>query len=64
MHIAPTRHCKTCQAPIIWLTTAQGKTMPVDANSVTPGERVFDVQAGHISHFATCPQADDHRRER
>lgn len=60
----PTRQCKTCQAPIVWMPTKQGKSMPVDAHTVGDGDQVFDVTRGHISHFATCPQADDHRRER
>lgn len=55
--------CRTCQAPIVWLKTKQGNRMPVDASSAQPGDQMFDV-ARHVSHFATCPQANDHRRER
>jgi len=35
--------------------------MPVDRETWNPGETEFKVP-GHISHFATCPQADQHRR--
>jgi len=40
--------CRSCGAPIFWVTTKTGKKMPV-----TP--------AG-ISHFADCPNAAQHRK--
>jgi len=46
----------------MWLKTAQGNNMPVDLASIPPGDSVFDVGRGHISHFATCPNADKHRK--
>ena len=55
--------CSTCQTPIIWLRTAAGKRMPVDPGSVQDGDVLFDP-ARHRSHFADCPQADEHRRPR
>ena len=73
--------CRSCGAPIIWITTKAGKAMPCDAEPI-----FFDLadmsdkdtkafvkengviaigienpegqEVGHISHFATCPQAD------
>lgn len=67
--------CKSCDAPIIWVQTASGKLMPLDAK---PERRfVLGAAAGHgdgtrtaqsaetyTSHFATCPQADQHRKAR
>lgn len=43
------------------MTTNAGKRMPVNADSVsvTDGATLFDPKAGHVSHFATCPQARD-----
>jgi hypothetical protein len=54
--------CRSCSAPIYWVKTRAGKNMPVDADTATRGDTQFDPQAGHISHYATCPQAKDHRK--
>jgi hypothetical protein len=61
-------YCKTCGAKIMWVTTKDGKNMPLD----TPGEprivldekNVAHVVRTFISHFATCPEADQHRKKR
>lgn len=79
--------CRSCQAPIVWCSTARKKAMPVDAEPftgdrfapglvtitedetgplalpATPFERAGG-EALYTSHFATCPQADQHRRAR
>lgn len=54
--------CKAegCNAQIIWLKTARGKNMPVDADTVAPGEIEYDRQR-HTSHFDTCKRADKFR---
>jgi len=41
--------CKGCGTTIIWVKTNTGKMMPVDTDGT--------------SHFATCPKADDFRRD-
>lgn len=58
-------NCKSCGAPVRWVTMASGKPMLVNV----PGETRVVVVAGvgrmdraYTSHFATCPNADDHRR--
>lgn len=56
--------CKSCRARIIWLKTAAGKNMPVDADTVEPDHDEFDAAKGHVSHFSTCPDANKHRRPR
>ncbi len=35
--------------------------MPVDADTAKPGDVLFDGTK-HTSHFATCPQANEHRK--
>lgn len=40
--------CRSCGARVLFVTTAKGKTMPIDPNG--------------DSHFATCPQAATWRR--
>ena len=53
--------CRSCGKEILWLTTASGKKMPVDAETVEHGDDVF--QPGrHVSHFSDCPNAGEHRR--
>jgi len=55
--------CKTCHAKIIWFKTEAGKNMPVDADTVEPDDDELDLSR-HVSHFATCPDSDKHRRSR
>ncbi len=55
--------CSSCRARIIWFKTAAGKNMPVDADTVEPGDEEY-FPPRHISHFATCPNAKNHRKQR
>jgi hypothetical protein len=70
-----TERCRSCQAPIEWAFTEKGKRIPLDrttssavANIVLdPDGTARVVAAGEgdrISHFATCPNAGRHRRNR
>lgn len=54
--------CKSCKASIIWLKTTAGSNMPTDSTSVGPDDKVFDLKKGHVSHWATCPTSDYHRK--
>lgn len=71
--------CKSCGAPIVWAKTENDKNMPLDAATVTEGQRyayyngasgqaycvrVTGDEPGHASHFASCPKASAHRRVR
>lgn len=42
--------CRSCGADIEWWTTPRGKKMPFDDGTA-------------ISHFSTCPNADQHRND-
>jgi hypothetical protein len=55
--------CRSCSAKIIFLETAAGRKMPVDADTVESDDETFDGSR-HTSHFAVCPAADKHRRPR
>lgn len=55
--------CDSCQAPVRWLKTATGKWIPVNPSTVQPADTLFDPTK-HVSHFAECPNADQHRRPR
>ncbi len=59
--------CKSCGRPIQWATSEQGKAMPLDV----PPERRVVITGGvarvvptYLSHFATCPNAAQHRKPR
>lgn len=53
--------CRSCGAEIVWMKTKNGRNIPVDPETATKGNKEFEPASGHISHFATCPFADDHR---
>ena len=55
--------CKSCNAKVIWLITKNLRHMLIDADTVEPGDTEFDHHR-HTSHFATCPNADQHRKKR
>jgi len=55
--------CRSCEQYIVFLPTASGKTMPVDAESVTEGDEEFNPKV-HVSHFSTCPEADKFRKQK
>lgn len=72
-----TARCRSCQALIEWALTAEGRRMPVDLEPDVDGLLVvhegrvefaehapIDWPAGlprRTSHFATCPNAAEHR---
>lgn len=55
--------CKSCRARIIWFKTDAGRNMPVDADTVLPEDSEY-TPPRHISHFATCPNSEKHRKPR
>lgn len=71
-----TATCRSCGAPIRWVTMPSGKAAPIDAEPVADGTivvfscgdaayvRTGEAVSGvrHASHFATCPNAAAHRR--
>lgn len=42
------KECRSCHAPILWVTTHRGKRAPINPDG--------------SAHFATCPQADAWRK--
>jgi hypothetical protein len=53
--------CRSCGQYIVFLPTASGRTMPVDADSVEETDDEFDHKR-HVSHFATCSTPDKFRK--
>jgi len=70
--------CKSCKASIVWAMTTSGSRMPLDAKPVKQGTFTLledgryllaEIATGddvdrYQSHFATCPNADRHRKLR
>lgn len=70
--------CRSCGAEIIWAVTESGRRIPMDAAPVKPkglfilqpdGDALIAYSTSsavapllYQSHFATCPNADEHRR--
>lgn len=70
--------CKSCGATIRWVKMAgSGKSMPLDDVPSTEGTVAVERGVAHVlsglaivaydgplfvSHFASCPQANEHRR--
>ena len=60
-------YCNSCKAKIFWARTAADKPIPLDLASVPKEDHGklalrFSKAAGHIAHFTTCPNADQHRK--
>lgn len=76
--------CKSCKAAVLWVTTEDGKAMPVDVAPVRGGNIRLEGSAArptavyvqplleteqqkaaphYVSHFATRPDAKQHRRK-
>ena len=64
--------CRSCDAPIVWLKTNRGKSLPMDADFMA---QHYDLETDEASefdfrehsdgvHFKSCPHADEHRRPR
>lgn len=70
------QRCRSCGAALVWAVTAAGKRAPFDAqtslegtHALVDGKAVHRSAAApgslfHLSHFATCPQAEAWRRGR
>lgn len=64
--------CRSCQAPVIWVKSSKGKNVPIDGDEL----EITNIAKGgwvdlktektpdgrFVCHFATCPNADEHRR--
>jgi hypothetical protein len=63
--------CRSCGAPVEWAETSRGTRMPFDPPIITvpalmpvfiDGRILEDVDPATVSHFASCPDAQDWRR--
>lgn len=56
--------CRSCDAPIVWIKSPAGKSIPCDPPVLSVVTDAGEVVRGRISHFATCPNAAQHRKPR
>jgi len=68
--------CRTCGATIVWSRTENNKNIPLNPEPVEGGNIILECNGAlarvvkpdgarrYISHYATCPQAAQHRRPR
>jgi len=61
--------CKSCGAEIVWGQTDKGKAIPLDAAPeqrficvAYPSFDVLRLVPTYQTHFATCPNAKEHRK--
>jgi hypothetical protein len=63
--------CKSCHAEIEWgITAKNNKRVPLDGKSeqrfvqvgAVDGVPVVELRRAYVSHFATCPNAAEHRK--
>jgi hypothetical protein len=62
--------CRSCGAEIRWVRSARGKNMPIDAEperrivvAEIEGMQVGQIRDTFTPHWATCPNADEHRKD-
>jgi hypothetical protein len=66
------RPCKGCGAPLLLLKSSDGKVIPMDLRSpvfvvgkdMTGTEVAMRATDAFVSHFATCPKANDFSKGR
>ncbi len=57
--------CSSCRRPVIWLVMKRtGKRNPCDPTLYTFSRGDHVIAKGRVSHFATCPNAAQHRKKR
>lgn len=64
--------CKGCGKEILWAVDAQGTRHPLDTTPPTyvivgahkDGTPMVVRSSGYVSHFATCPQANEFSRRK
>lgn len=56
--------CRSCKADIVMTSTTKGLHIPInyDAETMPNALPALYDKEKHISHFATCPHAQKHRK--
>jgi hypothetical protein len=54
--------CKACRAQIVFLLTAGRRRMPVNLETVEPGDIAYEP-GRHVNHWSTCSAPKSFRRK-
>lgn len=54
--------CRSCGYQILWMKSSTGKNVPVNAETVELGDDLHFDHKRHVSHFATCKDANGWRK--
>ena len=54
--------CTSCGKEIKFLRTKNGKTIPINMETIQGNETIYDHTIGHISHFSDCRDANKFRK--
>lgn len=57
-----TRPCNVCGSEITFVTTRQGKHLPVDGPELVVVTAQGELVHGRAPHWASCPKADEFRK--
>lgn len=55
-------NCRACNKEIVFLKTDSGKLIPVDKETTDSADEYFDRDR-HVTHFRTCPKANQFRKK-
>lgn len=55
-------NCRACNKEIVFLKTESGKLIPVDKETTDSADEYFDRDR-HVTHFRTCPKANQFRKK-
>lgn len=66
--LARPKFCKSCGAPIVFVTTKASKVAPLNAGfKILRRQKVGAIELAEVengsSHFSTCPQKQQFRRK-
>lgn len=56
------QECQTCKAKILFMLTKNNKFIPINYKEEFLNDSEFNIYK-HITHFATCPNAAQHRKK-
>ena len=59
----PLQRCSSCNAEILWIRLSSGRSMPCDPQRASVVTLEGTIISGYGSHFATCPNAAQHRKK-
>ncbi len=57
-------NCRSCGAEIAWVRMESGKMMPCDIDAEIITEKDGSKLVVLKPHWASCPYADEHRRDK